>query len=142
MRPVAVLAIAALTLGACTSTPPAAPPPPPATAPAATPPITLPADYRTTARSAIATRLHTTIDALRTDLAAPSMTLMTIAKPLGLAEDQLAGALRSALTDTGQTEVRSGTWTPSQAAQVNAYWAAETDPVLITQISQWYRAGS
>jgi hypothetical protein len=140
MRPTAVLAIAALALGACTSPSPTDPrPAPPATAPAASPPITLPADYRTTALSAIASRLHTSTEALRTDLAAPSAILMTLAKPLGLAEDQLAATLRSALTDTGQTEVRSGTWTQSQAAQVNAYWSAEPDPVMITQITQWYR---
>jgi hypothetical protein len=104
------------------------------------PPFTLSDAYRSEALSRIATALHKTDDQIRDDLQRqPTATLMTLAKPQGLAQDQLAASIRAALTAAGESQVRSGTWPPSQAAQLRAFWSAQPDPAIITQVSQWFR---
>jgi hypothetical protein len=147
VRRVVVIAVAALacSVAGCGSSgdPVGRQPPPAVTAAPLSPPITLTNGYRSDALSRIASALHETSEQIRSYLRAqPSATLMTLAKPAGLSQDQLAAAIRAALTAAGQSQIRSGTWTPSQAAQLATFWSAQPDPAVITQVSQWFRGTS
>lgn len=115
-------------------------PPPSVSAVVPTAPLSLGTDYTTAVTDAVATTLKLPAPQISTDLIAqPDATLMTLAKPTGVAQDSLAATIRSALSAATATQVRSGTWTPSQAAQLTTFWTAQTDPSLITRISQWFR---
>jgi hypothetical protein len=88
---------------------------------------------------AVASRLHLTRAAVASQLrAAPGSTLMNLAKPLGIAEDQLAAAIRRELNRTAGTAVQSGTWTSRQAGDEKRFWASQPAGSLITEISAWY----
>jgi hypothetical protein len=63
---------------------------------------------------------------------------MNLAKPTGMAEDQLALAIRDDLNRAADEAVQSGTWTPRQARDEKRFWASQSDGSLITEISAWY----
>jgi hypothetical protein len=134
---------AVLVLSACgsprASTPTGQQRPPSVSAPALHPPLAIDASYRAAVTQALATSLKLGDAQIRTELGAdPNATLMGLAKPLGLAQDQLATTIRSALTAATAQKVHSSTWTPTQAAQLTSFWTAQTDPSVITQVSQWF----
>jgi hypothetical protein len=141
---IAVSIAAALALGACGPVAgPAAGPLPAASVALPSPPVAIPGGYRDAALRSVAARLHTTVAALRSGLATtPAATLMTLAKPLGFAQDQLAATVRAGLTDATGAEVGSGSWTAMQAAQVSAFWRSIPDDALIAQVSQWCRGSA
>jgi hypothetical protein len=117
-------------------------PVPTASAPALQPPLAIGAKYRSAVVLAVATDLGLTSAQIRTDLLDhPDSTLMNLAKPRGLAQDQLAGRIRTALTAATAQQVRSAVWTHAQAAQLNQFGASQADPSLISQVSQWFRVG-
>jgi hypothetical protein len=98
--------------------------------------------YRTAVEQQVATYLHLDIPQLRTQLRSdPEATLMVLAKPLGLAQDQLAAVVLSALNDATDAAVGSGTWTAQQATREKKFWKIQTWPALITEISRWLREG-
>ena len=139
-----VLVVAVLIAGCGTdnsgSTP--LPPPPNVSVALSSPPLAVDATYRSAVEQAVATGIGLTVDQIRTNLGAdPNLTLMNLAKPRGLTQDQLAGKARAALSTATDQAVRSGTWTASQAAQMTGFWRTESDPDLIVQVSRWFRAG-
>ncbi|GAC1426241.1 MAG: hypothetical protein NVSMB62_23680 [Acidobacteriaceae bacterium] len=117
-----------------------APPPPPISSlrsVSAPPPVD--AGYRRQVEAAVATQLHLTRAAVTSQLrAAPGSTLMNLAKPLGIAEDQLALAIRDDLNHAADAAVQSGTWTSRQAEAEKRFWASQPPGSLITEISAWY----
>lgn len=117
-----------------------APPPPPiASLRTVSPPVPLTARYRRQVEVAVATRLHLTRAAIRSQLrAAPGSTLMPLAKPAGLAEDQLAQTILRELNHATDAAVQSGTWTSRQARAEKRFWASQPAGNLITEISAWY----
>jgi hypothetical protein len=115
-------------------------PPPNVSAAVPRAPVSLGPDYQAAVTDVVATTMKLSTTRIKADLAAqPDSTLMNLAKPLGFAQDALAASIRSALSAATAAQVRSGTWTPSQAAQLTTFWTAQTDPSLITRISQWFR---
>ena len=115
-------------------------PPPNAFGPSLSAPIAPDASYRTAAARQIAGALRLDQSELRTRLQADSSaTLMTLAKPLGLAQDQLAEIVLAALNDAGDLYVRSGNWSQKQAEAEKAFWAAQTQGDLVAEVSRWLR---
>lgn len=136
-------------LTACgTSRPPtvAQTPAPVASAPRLHPPRTANLAYRRAVETDIARRLHTPLADLESQLrsqvrAAPGSTLMTLAKPLGFAQDQLGTIVLASLDDAADAAVRSGRWTPTGARKEKRYWTAQPAPSLITEVTRWFVNG-
>jgi len=125
-----------------TNRPSAARPPAPTSATRLRPPIPAGAAYRRSVEVGIAARLHTTDANLRSQLrAAPGSTLEILAKPLGLAEDQLGTVTRASLDRAADAAVRSRRWTPAEARKEKRYWSTQSAPSLIAEVSTWL-AGS
>jgi hypothetical protein len=138
----AVAAALALTLGSARAhnAGPPLPPPPNPNARALHPPVAADAPYRQLTVAAVASRLHSTVGQLRSQLsAAPGLTLMNLGKPLGLAEDQLATVVRAGLDSAVDANVRAGRWSRAAAAKEKSYWNVQSDPDLISQISSWLK---
>src|SRR3974390_959477 len=137
--------IAVAALAGCaqhgTSQPLNLPPPPsgvPSTEPLA-PPVPLDATYRTDLENVIASRLHTSVPAIHQQLGGqPNSTLLILAQPAGLAQDQLAALITSALNRATSDAERTGHLTATQAAQLTQYWNSQSTPNLITEASYWY----
>jgi hypothetical protein len=111
---------------------------PSASSPALHPPIAVSASFQHDVEASIAGHLHSTLASLHTQLAAtPDSTLMNLAKPLGLAEDQLAAIVRSSMAGATDASVRTGRWSHAQGAREKRYWATCADPVLIAEVSHW-----
>jgi len=123
-----------------TNRPSAARPPAPTSATRLRPPIPAGAAYRRSVEVGIAARLHTT-DANSQLRAAPGSTLEILAKPLGLAEDQLGTVTRASLDRAADAAVRSRRWTPAEARKEKRYWSTQSAPSLIAEVSTWL-AGS
>jgi hypothetical protein len=146
MLAVAVLIVPALAvLAGCghsdSSPAPRAPAPPPlvSSRPVLAPPVTPGTRYRHLVEDEIAARLHLTLAAAAAQLrAAPGSTLMNLAKPNGLAEDQLASIILSTLNHADTQAVQSGAWTAIQAQDEKQFWASQPIDSLITGISEWY----
>lgn len=114
------------------------PPAPSASSPALHPPIAVSASFQHDVEASIAGHLHSTLASLHTQLAAtPDSTLMNLAKPLGLAEDQLATIVRSSMDGATDASVRTGRWSHAQGAREKRYWATCGDPALIAEVSHW-----
>lgn len=104
------------------------------------PPMPLDADYRKAVEDGVAAALHSTPSQLSARLRAdPRLTLMNLAKPAGIAQDQLAAAILSALKDAADAEVRWGRWTAEQSNRETQYWNTQTQPGLISEVSRWLR---
>jgi hypothetical protein len=142
----AALALACVTaaLAGCASSRPqdAAQPPPPqpvSSADALTPPIAADASYRGRVEADVAARLHLAPATITARLrATPGSTLMTLAKPLGLAEDGLGPIIIASLDHAAGAEAHSGRWTPAQAGAEKRYWTAQSPGSLITEVSAWF----
>jgi hypothetical protein len=118
---------------------PPAPPPLVSSRPALVPPVTADTHYRHIVEARIAARLRLSTRAIRAQFRAdPGSTLMNLAKPLGLAEDQLAATVTAALNHAADAAVQSGTWTARQARDEKRFWKAQPVDSLITEISEWY----
>ena len=124
-----------------TAQPPSQTPPPrgiPNAEPLA-PPAEVDSAYKTAVESIIAERLHLTIATITQQLRAqPDATLMNLAKPAGLAQDQLSTLIVSAFNTADDNTVRAGHLTQPQADQLTRYWTSQTDASLITEASYWY----
>jgi hypothetical protein len=104
------------------------------------PPVAVSLEDRTAVEQQVAARMRLDPARIRAQLQAdPNATLMTAAKPLGLAQDQLAAIILAALNDRADTALRSGTWTAPQASQQKQFWTAQPQPDLIAEISRWFR---
>ena len=142
----AVLALACATgaLAGCASSraQDAAQPPPPqpvSSTPALTPPITADARYRGRVEADVAARLHLAPATIAAQLrATPGLTLMNLAKPLGLAQDGLGPIIVASLDDAAGAEARSGRWTAAQAGAEKRYWTEQPPGSLITEVSTWF----
>jgi hypothetical protein len=148
-RPPAVchlaLAVTVLALAGCGRAHPRTPntfPAPVASAAPLSPPVAPALDYRTAVQAYVADQLHLTPQQVRARLQAdPNATLMTFAKPLGVAQDTLAPKILSALNEAADSAVRSGGWTIKQATEEKQFWATQPPPALITEVSRWFREG-
>ncbi len=120
----------------------AAQPPPPqpvSSTPALTPPIAADARYRDRVEADVAARLHLAPATIAAQLrATPGSTLMNLAKPLGLAEDDLGPIIIASLDRAADAEARSGRWTAAQAVAERRYWTAQSPGKLITEVSAWF----
>jgi hypothetical protein len=141
----AVLALALATgaLAGCASSraPEAAQPPPQpvSSTPALTPPIAADAPYRGRVEAGVAGRLHLTPATIAARLrATPGSTLMNLAKPLGLAQDELGPIIIASLDHAADSEARSGRWTAAQADEEKRYWTSRSPGSLITEVSAWF----
>lgn len=148
IRPIAIALIqlaAVAALAGCAqhrTAPPESLPPPPSGMPSAeplTPPVPVDNSYRADVENSVAERLHTTVAAIYLRLhGQPSSTLLVLAKPAGLAQDQLAAIITSALNSATSDAERAGHLDVAQAAQLTRYWSAQSTPDLITEASYWY----
>lgn len=138
-----LLALAAvLAVSACGTHRSAAgnPPPPAVDSSPLAPPVALDADYRKTVEDGVAAALHSTPSQLSAQLRAdPRLTLMSLAKPAGIAQDRLAAAILSALKDAADAEIRWGRWTAEQSDREKQYWNTQRQPDLISEVSRWLR---
>ena len=142
----AVLALACATgaLAGCASSraQDAAQPPPPqpvSSTPALTPPIATDARYRGRVEADVADRLHLTPATIAAWLrATPGSTLMNLAKPLGLAQDELGPIIIASLDHAADSEAHSGRWTAAQADAERRYWTSRSPGSLITEVSAWF----
>jgi hypothetical protein len=138
-----LLVCMAARLAACGATgrAPPAPAPDPPGAPMH-PPIAVDPPYRSAVEARIARMLHTSPADVRSKLSAsPSSTLMNLAKPLGLAQDQLGAIVVRSLGDAARAAVRSGRRPPSAARKEQRYWEAQSAPSLIAEVSRWIVRG-
>ncbi|WP_322770338.1 hypothetical protein [Frankia sp. Cr1] len=114
--------------------------PPAATHAPLSPPLPVSLEDRTAVEQQVAARLRLDPAQIRAQLQAePNATLMTLAKPLGLAQDALGPIILAAVNDRADAALRSGTWTAPQANQEEQFWTAQTQPDLIAEISRWFR---
>jgi len=139
------LALACLTgaLAGCASSraPDAAQPPPQpvSSTPALTPPIAADARYRGRVEAGVADHLHLTPATIAARLrATPGSTLMNLAKPLGLAQDELGPIIIASLDHAADSEAHSGRWTAAQAGAEKRYWTSRSPGSLITEVSAWF----
>lgn len=115
---------------------------PPATLPSQAPlnpPGPLDAAYRSDVERNIAAHLHLTPTAITSKLRAePGATLLNLAKPLGLAQDQLASVVSSSLRDATGRAVQTERLTAQQGANEQQYWSAQDDGTLVSEVSYWF----
>jgi hypothetical protein len=103
------------------------------------PPVPLDATYHADVENVVASRLHTSVAAIDQQLRAQSnSTLLIVAKPAGLAQDQLAASIISALEIATSDAQQTGRLSVAQAAQLTHYWNSQSTPNLITETSYWY----
>ena len=103
------------------------------------PPVALDASDRAAAVERIAAALHQDPSQLGAQLQSdPSATLMTLAKPLGIAQDRLAEIVLAALSDVTDGRAASGSWTQNEVVAEKQFWAAQTQGALIAAVSHWF----
>jgi hypothetical protein len=110
------------------------------------PPLTIDRAYRSAVANSIARGLHTPLGELRSQLlgqvrAAPGSDLMSLAKPLGFAQDQFGAIVIASLDRAADAAVRSGRWTPTGARKEKRYWTAQPVSSLIAEVSRWVMHG-
>ena len=147
---IAVIAGASVLAGltCCTSATPQHQPPPPGAASGASspaplsPPVAVDTAYKNAVETHIAGSLHSAVPQLRSELrASHGADLEYLAKPLGLAEDQLARIVLAGLDDALAAASRSGRWTARQVQAEKMYWASQPYAALITGVSSWFVNG-
>ena len=115
------------------------PPQPVSSTPALTPPIAADARYRGRVEAGVAARLHLAPATIAARLrATPGSTLMNLAKPLGLAQDELGPIIIASLDHAEDSEAHSGRWTAAQADAEKRYWTSRSPGSLITEVSAWF----
>jgi hypothetical protein len=103
------------------------------------PPVAADAGYKDAAETRIAGSLHLTAAQVRAQLRAnPGSGLENLAKPLGLAEDQLGRIILSGLDQAASQAAGSGRWTAGQAQAEKMYWARQSYTDLVTGVSSWF----
>ncbi|MFI5254888.1 MAG: hypothetical protein ACHQ15_05470 [Candidatus Limnocylindrales bacterium] len=103
------------------------------------PPVALDASDRAAVVERIAAALHQDPDQLGAQLQSdPSATLMTLAKPLGIAQDRLAEIVLAALSDVTDGRGASGSWTQNEVVAEKQFWAAQTQGALVAEVSRWF----
>jgi hypothetical protein len=103
------------------------------------PPVPLDASYHRDFENVVASRLHTSVAAIDQQLREhPDSTLQILAKPAGLAQDQLAALITFALKNVTNNAAQKGRLTVAQAAQLSQYWNSQSTGNLITEASYWY----
>jgi hypothetical protein len=120
------------------------PPPPLAVSSrfALSPPVPVDTRYRRSVEVEVAARIHLSRKTITSRLrATPGSTLMNLAKPLGLAEDQLGRIVLSSLNHAADTAVQSGRWTSRQAREEKRFWRSQSAASLIAEVSAWYVQG-
>jgi hypothetical protein len=105
-----------------------------------TPPVALTAVYDETVKEQVAQGLHLTVAQVTAQLQAdPAADLKRVAKPQGLAQDQLYRLIMNALQVAGDQMVSTGVWTQPQADEEMQYWRNQNAQSLITEITSWFR---
>jgi hypothetical protein len=98
--------------------------------------------YRRAVEIEVAARIHLTRKTITSRLrATPGSTLMNLAKPLGLAEDQLGRIVLSSLNHAAASGIQSGGWTVRQAREEKRFWKTQPAGSVITEVSAWYVQG-
>jgi hypothetical protein len=110
-----------------------------ASSPPLDPPIALDTSDRAAVVEHVAAALHQDPAqlgaALRSDRSA---TLMTLAKPMGVAQDRLAEIVLAALREVTDLRGSSGSWTQSQVVAETRFWTAQAHGALIAEVSRWF----
>jgi hypothetical protein len=115
------------------------PPADPSSAPLA-PPTSPEAAYRSRVTQQVTDALQQSRDQLAAQLQAdPQATLITLAKPLGIAQDRLAQIVLDALNDAADANGTARLWTPQEVAAEKAFWASQDQGQLIAEVSRWLR---
>lgn len=106
------------------------------------PPVAVDAGYKSAVETSVADSLHLTAAQVRAALrAAPGSGLENLAKPRGLAEDQLARYILSGLDGAASAAGHSGRWTARQVQAEKMYWASQSSAALDTGVSSWFVNG-
>jgi hypothetical protein len=106
------------------------------------PPVAVDTAYKSAVETRVAGSLHLTAAQVRAQLrAVPGSGLESLAKPLGLAEDQLARIILSGLDDAASAAGHTGGWTAGQVHAEKMYWASQSDATLDTGVSSWFANG-
>jgi hypothetical protein len=112
----------------------------PAAQSAGTPPVTVPATMYAIVKAQVAQGMRLTVAQITTQLQAdPNASLMTLAKPQGLALDQLHTMLINTLQSASDQSVRVGQWTQQQASDDMNYWKQRGQADLVNDITAWFR---
>jgi hypothetical protein len=145
---IAALAVvsALAVLSGCTSAPPVRQPASAVSAPPGSsgprplsPPVAVDSAYKNAAEADIARSLRSTVAGLRSQLRAnPAAGLESLAKPLGLGEDQLTKLILASLDNAASAASRLGSWSTDQAQAEKMYWADQSDATLVTGVSSWF----
>jgi len=140
-----ILALSVAVLAGCDAQPSARsttieqPPANVADAPLA-PPISPDAAYRARVVGQIADALQQDSGQLAAALRADAQsTLMSLAKPLGVAQDRLAQIALTALDEAADAYGQAGTWSAQQVTAEKAYWGSRSQGPLISEVSRWLR---
>jgi hypothetical protein len=98
------------------------------------------ATYRSRVAQQVADALQQPRDRLAAQLRAdPQVTLMTLAKPLGVAQDRLAQIVLAALDAASDAYGADGRWTPQEVDAEKSYWASQDQGPLVAEVSRWLR---
>jgi hypothetical protein len=117
-------------------------PQPPASPSPLRPPLAVDRAYRDAVGISIARDLDVPLGELKLQLrslvrAAPGSDLMSLAKPLGFAQDQLGAIVLASLNRAADAAVRSRRWVPAGARKEKRYWTSQPAPSLIAEASRW-----
>lgn len=105
-----------------------------------TPPVPLTAMYDEIVKEQVAQGLHLTVAQVTAQLQAdPAADLEGVAKPQGLAQDQLYTLIMNALQVAGDHMVSTSVWTQQQADEEMQYWRNQNQRPLIREITSWFR---
>jgi hypothetical protein len=95
--------------------------------------------YDETVKDQVAQALHLTVAQVTAQLQAePSPDLRGVAKPQGLAQDQLYRLVLGALQTADDRMVSSGVWTRHQADDEMQYWTQQDQVSLLNGVARWF----
>lgn len=95
--------------------------------------------YDETVEDQVAKGLHLTVAQVTAQLQAePTLDLRGVAKPQGLAQDQLYRLVLGALQTTDDRMVSSGIWTKHQADEEMQFWTQLDQVSLLNGVARWF----
>ncbi len=104
-----------------------------------TPPVPLTAMYDESVKEQVAQGLHLSVAQATAQLQAePTPDLRAVAKPQGLAQDQLYTLVLNALQMADDHMVSTDLWTQQQANDEMQYWKRQNQLSLINGVASWF----
>lgn len=102
------------------------------------PPFSISTSFKIDVATRVVTRMHLSLSDVRRELrAVRGSTIMNLAKPLDVTEDQLAGRCFQSLEMATNDLRSSGRLSATQAETENQYWKSVSWGSLISEISYW-----